>query len=214
MKFCIIGLGRFGYQVATGLADNGMEVLALDSNEAIVAAIRDQVTQAICMNVEDEESLRSIGVEEMDTVIVAMGEDFAQSILVTALLKKRLKIPKVIARAVNDIHKEILTLIGADLIILPEKEIGIRLADSLSSPFIEQVRMTEDFSISKITSPRSFVGKQIDELDLYTKYAAYCIGIQKGDTITSIAPTHVIQEDDKLIITGSNKQLERIAQIA
>jgi trk system potassium uptake protein TrkA len=213
MKFCIIGLGRFGYQVATGLADNGMEVLALDSNEAIVATIRDQVTQAICMNVEDEESLRSIGVEEMDTVIVAMGENFAQSILVTALLKKRLKIPKVIARAVNDIHKEILTLIGADLIILPEKEIGIRLADSLSSPFIEQVRLTEDFCISKITAPRSFIDKKIDELDLYTKYASYCIGIQKGDVITSVATNYVIQQHDKLVITGSNKQLERIAQL-
>src|SRR5258706_11709393 len=104
MKFCVIGLGRFGYQVATVLAENGMEVIAVDSNESIVASIRDLVTQAVCMRVTDEASLRSIGAEEMDTVIVATGENFAQSILITALLKKRLNVPHVIARAINDIH--------------------------------------------------------------------------------------------------------------
>ena len=90
MKFCVIGLGRLGYQVAVTLAENGMEVMAVDSNEGIVASIRDKVTQAICMRVTDEASMRSIGVDEMDTVIVAMGENFAQSILITALIKKKL----------------------------------------------------------------------------------------------------------------------------
>src|SRR5256885_2026701 len=103
MKFCVIGLGRFGYQVATGLAEHGMEVMAVDSNEAIVASIRDQVTHAVCMLVVDEVSLRSIGIDEMDTVIVATGENFAQAILITALLKKRLHVPHVIARAINEI---------------------------------------------------------------------------------------------------------------
>ena len=111
MKFCVIGLGRLGYQLATGLAENGMEVMAVDSNESIIASIRDKVTQAICLRVTDEESLRNIGVEEMDTVIVATGENFAQSILITALLKKRLNMPKVITRAIDDLHKDILKLV-------------------------------------------------------------------------------------------------------
>jgi trk system potassium uptake protein len=131
MKFCVIGLGRFGYQVATGLSEHGQEIMAIDSNEAIVASIRDQVTHAICMRVTDEASLRSVGIDEINTVIVATGENFAESILITALLKKHLHTPRVIARAINDIHQEILNLVGADEIILPEKEIGMRLADSL-----------------------------------------------------------------------------------
>lgn len=87
MKFCVIGLGRFGYQLAKSLAEQGAEVLAIDSSESIVEAIRDRVTQAICTRIVDEDSLLEIGVGEMDTVIVATGEDFAQSVLITALLK-------------------------------------------------------------------------------------------------------------------------------
>lgn len=213
MKFCIIGLGRFGYQVATVLAENGMEVMAIDSNESIVASIRDQVTHAICMRVTDDTSLRSIGVDEIDTVIVAMGESFAQSILITALLKKRLKIPYVIARAMDDMHKEILTLVGADRVILPEKEIGIRIADNLSSPFMDLIRLTKNFGISQIIAPKSFVGKKISELDLYKKFNVHCFGRKEEETIMNIDPEHVVEDHDKLILTGNNKDLEKITKL-
>jgi len=213
MKFCVIGLGRFGQQVAKVLAENGMEVMAVDSNESIVASIRDSVTQAVCMRVIDESSLRSIGIDEMDTVIVAMGENFAQSILITALLKKRLKIPKVIARAINDIHKEILTIVGADRVILPEQEIGIRVADNLSSPFLDLIRLSKDFSISQILSPKEFVGKSIRDLALYINYKVHCIGVKDGDTVIGIDPNHVITEDEKLIFAGNNDDLEKIAKL-
>ncbi len=213
MKFCVIGLGRFGQQVAKVLAENGMEVMAVDSNESIVASVRDNVTQAICMRVTDEASLRSIGIDEMDTVIVAMGENFAQSILITALLKKRLNIPHVIARAINEIHKEILTIVGADRVILPEQEIGIRLADQLSSPFTDLVRLAKDFSISQIIAPKSFIGEKVSELDLYSKYHVYCIGKKDGEKITSIEPDYIINENDKLIFSGSNENLEEITKL-
>lgn len=213
MKFCIIGLGRFGYHVATGLAENGMEVLAIDSNESIIASIRDHVTQAICMRVTDEASLRSVGVDEMDTVVVAMGENFAQSILVTALLKKRLGIKRVIARAINDIHKEILHLTGADQVILPEREIGMRLADNLSTPFTELLRMSKDFSISLLDAPQTFIDQSPKSLDLYDVYNIYCIGVKKNDHITIMSPEYVIQRDDKLIFAGTNRDLERIAKL-
>lgn len=213
MKFCVIGLGRFGYQVATVLAEHGMEVMAIDSNESIVSSIRDQVTHAICMRVTDEASLRSVGVDEMDTAIVAMGENFAQSILVTALLKNKLNIPKVIARAISEIHKDILTLVGADHIVLPEKEIGIRLADTLSSPFTEIYRLSKHFSISQITAPRKFIGKQLDELHLFTTYKVHCIGIQQDQKISPIKPDHLIEEGDRLIFAGFNDDLERLAKL-
>ncbi len=214
MKFCVIGLGRFGYQLAIVLAENGMDVIALDSSESIVASIREQVTQAICMRVTDEASLRSVGIDEMDTIIVAMGENFSQSILITALLKKRLEVPKVIARAINEIHKDILKLVGADRVILPEKEIGIRLADQLSSPFTDLTRLTKEFSVSQIVAPKLFVGKTMQSLNLFRKYKVYCIGITEGDdTIIPLAPDRAIEENDRLIVAGYNKDLEKITKL-
>ena len=214
MRFCVIGLGRFGYQVATVLAENGMEVMALDSNEKIVASIRDQVTHTICMRVTDEASLRSIDVDEVDTAIVAMGENFAQSILITALLTKRLNIPKVIARGINEIHKDILKLVGADRVILPEKEIGIRLADNLSSPFTDLTRLTKNYVISQVIAPQKFIGKDIATLDLYKNYKAYCIGIKENDDkIIAIDSAYVIKQNDRLIFAGHKNDLEKIAKL-
>ncbi|HEV2916751.1 MAG TPA: TrkA family potassium uptake protein [Candidatus Babeliales bacterium] len=213
MKFCVIGLGRFGRQVATLLAENGMEVLAIDSNEATIASIRDHVTKAVCMRATDDKSLRSVGVDEMDTVIVGMGENFAQSILITALLKKRLGIPRVIARAINDIHKEILKIVGADRVILPEQEIGIRVADNLSSPFTDLIRLSKDYSISQIIVPSLFVGKKVADLDLYYTYNVHFVGIKEGDIIRTLDPEYVIQEQDKIILAGNHKNLEKIARL-
>ncbi len=213
MKFCIIGLGRLGYQVAISLAENGMEVMAVDSNESIVASIRDSVTQAICMRVTDEASMRSIGIDEMDIVIVAMGENFAQSILITALLKKKLEIPKVIARAINDIHKDILKLVGADEIILPEKMVGIRLADRLSLPFMELIRLSKDYSISQVKAPKAVVGSTIVDASFFENYKVRCIGIKEDDVIEPIMPDYVIQEDDMLIFSGKTDALEKIAKL-
>lgn len=213
MKFCVIGLGRFGYQVATGLSENGMEVLAIDSNESIISSIRDSVAHAITMKITDEASLRSIGVDEIDTVIVAMGEDTSESILLTALLKKHLKTPYVITRAINDINKEILTLVGADRVILPEKETAVRLADNLSSPFMDLTRLAKNYSISYINAPHQFVNKSISELDLYGTYEIHCIGKKEEDSIIPLAQSYVIKQHDKLIFAGINKNLEKIIKL-
>ncbi len=210
MKFCVIGLGRLGYHVATVLAENGMEVLGIDSDAAIIASIRDKITQAICARVLDEDSLRSMGVDRMDTVIVAVGENFAQSILITALLKKRLHIPRIITRAVNEIHKDILKLVGADTVIIPEKEVGLRLADNLSSPFTDLIRLTKDFSICVLQVPQTFIGKTITELNLYEQYEVRCFGIQTGERIEPTDNEHIIQPGDKLIFGGFNKDLEKL----
>ncbi len=213
MKFCVIGLGRFGYQVATVLAENGMEVLAIDSDESIVASIRDSVAHAIVMDVTDEASLRSIGVDEIDTVIVAMGENSTQTILITAILKKHLKTPYVITRAIDELNKEILTLVGADRVILPEKEIGIRLADNLSSPFVDVTRLTKQFSVINIVAPEEFVGKTIKDIDLFEEYEVHCIGKKEEEKIISVGPEYIIKELDKLIFAGPNKNLEKLAKL-
>jgi trk system potassium uptake protein TrkA len=213
MKFGVIGLGRFGHDVAVLLAENGMEVLAVDDNESIVTSIRDNVTQAICLRITDESSLRSIGMDEMDTVIVAMGENIAQSILITALLKKRLQIKKVITRAVNEIHKEILTLVGADQVILPEKEVGIHLADRLSSPFIDLIRLSKTFLISELLTPKKFVGKKIKDLHLFSTYQINCIGLKQVDEIVAADPDYVVAATDRLIFAGAKEDLLKLIKL-
>lgn len=212
MKFCVIGLGRLGYQVATTLAENGMEVLAIDSNENIIASIRDHVTQAVCMRVTDEHSLRSIGVEEIETVIVAIAESFDQSVLITALLKKKLNTPRVIARAINTIHKEILELVGADQQILPEHEVGTRIADNLSSPFMDLIRFDTDFSISRVMAPAHCVGQTIQEINFFERYGINCIGIKQANNIIDINPQHIVTKTDKLILSGTNSNLKKFAK--
>lgn len=214
MKFCVIGVGRFGYHVAITLADNGMDVLAVDGNESTIASIKDKVTQAICMRITNEEELRSVGVEDMDTVIVAMGENFAQSILVTALLKQNLKIRRVIARSISAIHRDILLLIGADQVILPEQEMGIRLADMLSLNFDIIARISPDFSISKITAPKKFIGKTVESLNMSEQYHASCIGKIVGGEIIHVDPQFIITEGDVLVMSGSNNDLARLAKLA
>lgn len=213
MKFCIIGLGRFGYHVAETLATNGMEVLAVDNNESIVTSIKDKVTQAICMDITSKESLEAIGIDEIETVIVSMGENFAQSVLITALLKKELSIPHVIARATNKIHADVLALVGADKIVLPERDQGIRLANNLSFPFIDLINVTDLFALTKLKAPALFVGKSIRELELRKKYHVTCIGVQKGGEIILIEGGYNVLEGDVLLFAGDNRYLEFLAQL-
>lgn len=213
MKVCIIGLGRFGYNIATTLHEKGIEVLAIDSNESIVSSIRDSVTQSICMRVLDETALRSVGVDEMDTVIVAMGENFAQSILITAILKKHLKIPRVITRTINEIHQEIVTIIGADETIIPEQDVGVRLAERLSSPFSQFFRITKDFSLSQITAPEDFIGKTIASLALQETYQVGCIAKKEGAEFISIGSDYIIKKDDVLLFSGNVKELNKLARL-
>ena len=213
MKFGVIGLGRFGYHVAETLAANGMEVLAIDRNETLIASIRDKVTQAIRANVSNEESLRAVGIEDMETAIVAIGKNFAQSILITALIKKHLKVPFVIARSDNKTHTEILKLVGADRIVSPEEERGIRLANNLSFPFVDLVNITDKFSITQISAPSRFVNKTLKELNLKKTHKVACVGVKKEKEIILIDQNYVIVENDQLIFAGENKNLEALVQL-
>lgn len=213
MKFGVIGLGKFGHDVAVLLSESGMEVLAVDENESIVSSISDKVTQAIATRIIDEDSLFNIGMDQMDVVIVAMGENIAQSILITALLKKRLEIKKVITRAVSEIHKEILELVGADQVILPEKEVGIHLADRLSSPFIDIIRLSTTYAVAQMIAPKKFVGKSVQALDCFGEYGVHCVGVKNEDEIISIDPNHIVSSSDQLVFAGAMEDLEKIARL-
>jgi trk system potassium uptake protein TrkA len=213
MRFCVIGLGRFGYQLAISLVKHGMEVLAIEQDEKIVTSIKDKVTQAICLKVTDEESLLSVGIEDVDTVIVAMGENFEQSVLITAILKKRLKIPYVIARSTNAIHDEILELVGADRVVLPERYLGKRLAINLSLPFVELIHITDTFSITQLKAPNNFIGKTLADLNLRKKRSVNCLAIKKGEDIVLVEEDYIVMENDILLLAGENKHLAAMVHL-
>jgi trk system potassium uptake protein TrkA len=212
MKVAVIGLGRFGYRCAVTLAENGMEVLGVDTNEATINTIRDQITHSVCLRVTDEEALRSIGAESMDTVIVAMGENFAQSILVTALLKKRLHTKQVITRAISDIHKEILRLVGADQVIMPEEEVGMRIADSLTLPGIPLIRINRTFVTAQLLALPKFIGKRLSDIPFFSSYSVSCCGVKRGSEIRLADPEYQVQSDDVLVITGDIKHIASLAR--
>lgn len=209
-KFCVIGLGRFGYEVATNLARNHMDVLAVDSNETIIDSIKDSVTQAVCMRIIGEESLRNIGIEEIDVVVVAIGENFAQSILITALLKQKIGTKSVIVRSISELHKEVLELIGAEYVILPEQAMGQRLAEQLCLTARPLTPITEHYSFATLKAPDYFIGKTIGELDLHDSYQIQLLGKKVGDDVVSLDKNDRIVEGDTLVIAGSNDHLKKV----
>ncbi len=210
MKFGVIGLGRFGYQLASTLAELGCEVVAIDRNEEIVESIRDSVTQAICMNVIDEESLKEIGIGELDAVVVATGESFAQSVLLTTILKRHLHVPYVVARAVDDINENILKLVGADRVFVIERDMGVKVAYTLSLPLADLVPVTNDFAVTTIVAPYPFVGRKIEEINAAKHPRVSCIAVQKGEEMMLVGGTYVVLETDKLVFAGNKKYLSSL----
>lgn len=207
MKFCVIGLGRFGYQLAVTLAQEGSEVLAIDKNDSLVESIRDEVTQAICADIKTEETLLAIGIEDIQTVIITIGDDFSQSTLITALLKKCLKVPCVIARAVNEIHETILKLVGADEVISLEKNTAIKLAHKLSSRVGDFVQITDDFATTQIHAPLSFIGKTIRDVINLKIHKVMCVAVRKSGKTMLVTPDYIIMEKDVLLFAGNIKAL-------
>lgn len=215
MKFCVIGLGRFGGQVAKMLAENNVEVLAIDKSEQKVEAVRDLVTQAICMNIVDSNTLSAIGIEEMDAVIIALGKNFNDTAILTRQLKRNLNVEMVIVRAFGPIQKEILELIGADQVIMPETEAALKLVDNLSSPIPNLTRITSDFGITQIATPTQFVGKTVEELLIYENYRVQLVGIKKEeeDVLRIPNPEDVIGENDILLFAGDIDNLKSIVKL-
>ncbi len=209
MKFCIIGLGRFGKQLAKSLAEHNAEVLAVDSDEHEIAGVQNYVTQAICTEIIDTASLEAIGIENVDVAIIGIGENIAQSILIAAIIKKRFRHIKVVARATSETQKEILDLLKVDLVVRPEEEAAIALADTLSSPFANLARLSRTFSIGLITVPSEFIGKKIKDLDIYNQHNIHCIAVKREKEFISINENYTILDYDELVVSGKNDDIEQ-----
>lgn len=211
-QFVVIGLGRFGSSVAKTLMKLGHEVLALDKHEQAVQSIMNEVTQAVQADAREEETLRALGVRNLDVGIVAIGDDLEANILITLMLKE-MGIPYVVAKAQSVQHGKVLEKIGADKIVYPEQDMGIRLANNLSrTNVMDFIELSLDYSIFEIIAPTQFINKTLGKLNLRAVYKVNVVAIKKGADQIVIAPgaNSVVEEKDILVIVCNKKALSRL----
>lgn len=213
-QFIVIGLGRFGQSVAKTLFDMGYDVLAVDDDETIVQEIADSVTHAVAMDATDEYALRTLGIRNFDIAVVSIGTNIQSSIMVTLNLKEA-GVKKVVAKATNDMHAKLLSKIGADRVILPEMDMGIRVAHNLvSANILDFIELSPDYSIIEVTAPSHWMNQDIKTLDVRAKYGINIMAIKSEDNINiSPSATDQIKEGDVLVIIGSIKDLSKIESL-
>lgn len=206
--FTVIGLGRFGSEIAARLYDAGADVLVIDTDETTVNAIADKVSRAVVADSRDCEVLRRLGVDQSDCAIVAIGSDFSASVL-TAMNLKTIGVPYVICKAQNDTHKAILEKIGADQVMIPEREFAAKTARSLTSTdMFEQISLSDEYGIYECKAPASWVGKTLRELNIRMLYHVNVIAIREKDEIKiSPSPDYHIENGSSLLVLGDNDSL-------
>ncbi len=206
--FGVIGLGRFGFNVAKTLAEGGAEVIACDIDEEKVKQISELVHQAFILDATDEKALKESGIANADTVIVSIGENIEASILVVVQLME-LGVKEIIAKAVNPLHGRILERLGVSRVIHPERDMAIRLAHSLLvGGFIEEIPIAENYSIFEMKPPQRLHNKTLKELDLRRKYDVTVLAIKRGDKfIVNPSAEEVIVQDDILVVLGRREKI-------
>lgn len=206
--YVVIGLGRFGTAVATELCKLGNEVLALDVDQANVQAVADQVTHAVAADARDPAVLRALGVRNFDCAVVAVGVDIGTSALITLSLKE-LGVPKVICKAQSHVHRRVLEKIGADQVVFPEHETGVKLAQGLThSSVLNFIELSDDYGIVEARVPRSWLGKTIKGMDVRNRYHVNIIAIRDSSTgEINVAPSsdHILRDTDVLILLGEDR---------
>jgi trk system potassium uptake protein TrkA len=211
----VIGMGRFGISLARELYRVGHDVLAIDTNEDLVQQMMGQVTYSVTGNSTSEQFLEEVGIRNFDTCVVAIGTDIQSSVLTTVLVKRTFEIPQVVARATNELHGKTLEAVGADRVVYPEQETGMRTAHSLfQREVLEYMELTSGFGFSKLLAGKETVGKTLEQAGFTRttdKYGASVIAIRRGrDPILSPSKDEVVKEGDMLIIAGPEDVLERL----
>lgn len=213
-QFIVIGLGRFGTSVAETLYALGNDVLAVDIDEEAVQNIAERVTHAVQVDANDEVSLRALGIGNFDVAIISIGSDIQANILST-LLVKEMNVKHIITKANNAMHAKVLYKIGANRVIFPERDMGIRVAHNLcSSNILDYIELSPDFSIAEIVTPKEWEGHSLKELDLRVRYSVNVVAIKRDDNIeVSPSADEVIQEGDIIVAIGGTAELNGIESL-
>jgi len=215
-QFVVIGIGRFGMSVAKTLYNLGHEVLAVDKDEEIVQSISTEVTHAVQADATDEAALRALGIRNFDVAVVTIGSDIQSSVMAT-LIVKELGVKYVIAKAQNEVHAKILYKIGADRVVFPERDMGIRVARNIvASNVLDYIELSKDYSIVEITPLPEWIDRSLKELDMRRKYGLNVMAVKYSNNEIKVSPgaDYVIREEDILVVIGSNEDIKRLERKA
>lgn len=210
-EFAVFGLGEFGKSVALHMEQGGCEVLAVDNSEEKVQDIADYVTQAVRADVRDPEVVRSLGIKNMDGVVVAISDNLEASIMAT-IIAKECGVPYILAKAKNEVQATVLKKIGADEIIFPERAMGVRTAmNMISGNFLDLVDLSADFSIVEVPVPKAWLGKNLRELRLRDQMGLNIIARKTGEDLEfNLHPDDIMSAGEHYIIAGENHSLEKL----
>ena len=209
--YAVFGLGRYGIAVARELARNGMEVIAVDTDERIVNAAADELPICKCADITDPEVIRQLGIANVDVVSIAMANNLEASVMAVTLCKE-IGVKTVIAKSANEMHQKILTRVGADKVVFPENESGIRLAKNLlSSGFVDMVSLAKNVSMIELDVKPEWVEKSLIELNLRKKYSINVVAVRAGDMVSvDIDPHAPLKKDDKLIVIANTEKFSKL----
>ena len=215
MKSCIvIGLGRFGSEVARELCRLGCEVLAIDVSSDLVSQIANDVTHAVVADGQDKEVLRALGAREFECGVIAIGDDLAASVLVTMNLKE-LGVSQVICKAYDETHRRVLEKLGADRVVIPEHEQADRLARSLSSHnVLDYIELSEEYGIIEVPAPASWKGKSLKELNVRAALGVNILAIRRGGQINvSPGADFAFGDQDIVVVLGDSVALKKVQKL-
>ncbi len=212
-NFIVIGLGRFGTAVARELCKVGHQVLAVDSSRERVQDVADTVTHAVVGDGRDPEVLRSLGVKDYDCAVVAVGSDVGSSALITLRLKEE-GVPQVVCKAQSHVHQRLLEKLGADRVVFPEHEMGIKVAQGLAhSNVLNFIELSPEYGIVEIDLPRGWAAHTIRNLDVRAKYSVNVIAVRRGEDINvSPGAECILAEGDKLIVLGRDADITALCR--
>jgi len=228
-QYAVIGLGKLGGEVVDWLSKKGYQVLAIDKRRERIDEISSKVGNALSFDTTSETALLDARINEMDVVVCAIGDHHIQDSIMTTALLRQIGVKKIIARASTDLHGKILKVVGADEIINPEKQMGDRIAQKMVTPGLSEIiPLAEDAAIAELDVPGSFVGKNVVELRIRSRYGVNIIGVRRIIQDSEIAPDseapqrkllltlkseELFQKDDILVVVGNEKDVKKFAEI-
>jgi len=213
VKFGVIGLGNFGSTVAKALFEAGHDVVVLDRDRDRVQAMQRYATQAVIADATQKEILEELALDKMDAVIVSLGKDLSASVLVTLYLRD-LKVKKIVVKIASEDHGRVLDRVGATEIVFPEKDMALRLAQSLISPnILDYLPLSPEYSLLELAPPKEFIGKSLAELRLRSRFGVNVLAVRQiipERMIINPSADFVIKDSDVLVVLGKREDLDKI----
>lgn len=209
-SFLIIGLGRFGQSTARMLTTLGHEVLAVDKRADRVSALKDNVLRAVQADTTDERAISQLGIRNFDCVVICIGDDIRSSVLATVLCRE-MGAKKIVAKAQDDLHQKLLIKTGADRVVQPEHDGGIRLARSLvSDGALDALDLSEEYTIHEVEIPKDWIGRSLAQIDVRNRYGVSIVALRRDGHVTvNINPNDFFHDDDTIYLLGDDESLER-----